>query len=113
MINGSSLPGQPGDFYFFDGVIDGVAVFNKALSAERGRAHYEAENLETPIQPPLGAFSDIHLDDTGQVVITWDGAGEPQQATSALGPFENVVRANSPHQVEVETGVEHYYRLRQ
>ena len=63
-INGDNAPTHPGDAYFFDGVIDEVAVFDKPLSAERILAHYEAGNTEVPLQIDDGGG------DTGATLVS-------------------------------------------
>ncbi|HIG30235.1 MAG TPA: LamG domain-containing protein [Verrucomicrobiales bacterium] len=115
-INGTFAPTHPSDAYYFDGVIDEVAVFAEPLSADRILAHYESGNTEVPlrVQPggDVGEFTGISIEGT-QATITWNGAGTLQWAPAATGPFTDVDRASSPHTADVVSGENRFYRLRQ
>jgi hypothetical protein len=68
----------------FDGVIDDVAVYNKALSPDQVQAHY---------------FATVRLnlaESGGKVVLSWP-FGTLQQSSAALGTYTNLVGVTSPY----------------
>lgn len=72
------------DFNAFEGNVDEVAVYNKALTPQQIQNHF---------------LNTTHLSAVlsgNNIVITW-GAGTLQTATSVTGPYVNVVGATSPY----------------
>lgn len=97
---------------FFTGQFDEVAIFDKAIPADRIIAHFKAgkEGGELPsAEPPV--FSGIQR--TGATVtISWTGEGTLQSASSILGPWTDVAGATNPYASSSASGVA-YFRLRQ
>jgi hypothetical protein len=68
----------------FDGVIDDVAVYNKALTPAQVQAHY---------------FATVRLniaESGGKIVLSWP-FGTLQQSSAALGTYTNLVGVTSPY----------------
>lgn len=101
---GAGASESPTGNYFFEGVVDEAAVYNKALSAARILTHYQA-GRPVVSQPVLG----IALVG-GDVVLNWEGTATLQQATDPTGPWTDVAAATSPHQV-TPTEAQMYWRL--
>jgi hypothetical protein len=72
------------DFNPFDGNVDEVAVYNKALTAQQIQNHF----LNTTHLSAVMSGNNI--------VVTW-GAGTLQTATSLAGPYVSVSGATSPY----------------
>jgi len=91
--------GQRNDLQFlpFDGSIDEVAVYNKALTVAQARLHYLA-STELSISQS-----------NGNLYITWP-VGTLQSSTSVTGPYANVIGATSPYLVPTG-GTQTYYRV--
>ena len=68
----------------FDGVIDDVAVYNKALTLAQVQAHYLATVRLTITEAG------------GKVVLSWP-FGTLQQSSAATGTYTNLVGVTSPH----------------
>ena len=68
----------------FDGVIDDVAVYNKALTPAQVQAHYLATVRLTIAEAG------------GKVVLSWP-FGALQQSSAAAGPYANLVGVTSPY----------------
>jgi hypothetical protein len=99
---GATVLGRRGDGAFlpFDGSLDEVAVYNKALTVEQARLHFLASTKLTASRSG------------GNVVITW-GAGKLQSATAVSGPYSDVLvlgqPATSPYMAPASE-VQRYYR---
>jgi hypothetical protein len=97
---GPTVLGQRSDNAFdpFDGTIDDVAFYNKALSAQQIQAHYLS---------------------TVRIVSTWSGNalmlswpfGTLQQADTVNGTYSNVDGATSPYPI-TPAGTQKFYRVR-
>ena len=97
---------------WFTGQIDEVAIFDKAIPAERIEAHFLAGKLglggPPPEEPPV--FDPITLSD-GQVTISWTGTGILEESDDVAGPYTESANQNNPQTV-TPVGNK-YYRLRQ
>lgn len=84
----------------FDGVIDEFAILNRALSASR------IAQLNTfSLTPPAGVslaphFTSISLE-SGNLSVTWEGAGRLHRAEKVEGPYLPVEGATSPYSAAV------------
>jgi hypothetical protein len=75
---------NPVDFQPFSGVMDDVAVYNKALSPQQIQNHF----LNT---------THLNIASSGNsLVITWP-TGTLQSSTNVSGPYTNVSGATSPY----------------
>jgi hypothetical protein len=90
----------------FNGALDEIAIYDRALGAERIVAHYAA--AEGSVSPPL----EIRIGVTeGEVSITWS-AGTLEQADGVTGPYAPVEGATSPYKPGTSSAAG-FYRLRQ
>jgi hypothetical protein len=96
---GATVLGHRGDSAFlpFDGMIDEVAVYNKALTVEQANAHYRASTTLTVSRAD------------GNVVLRWS-LGELQSASSVQGQYTAVTPAISPYYVP-PSDPQRYYRV--
>lgn len=94
----------------FTGEIDEVAIFNKAISAERVAAHYRAGKEGGSIEPEETTLV-VARTATG-LTITWEGGGTLESAASVVGPWTAVAGAASPYAVSVG-GSAAFYRVAQ
>jgi len=98
-----------GNLMWFDGWLDEAALYNKALSPERIKAHYEAGNTEVEFTPDNGGGSgqvnSIRIAD-GNVVIEFDG--NLKSSASVTGPFAPVAGASSPYSVAPDQSAQFY-----
>lgn len=88
----------------FTGAVDEVAIYGKALAADRVLAHYQSA-LGTVTQPKLAISRD-----GAQVAITWT-SGTLQQADAVSGPYTDVSGATSPYKT-APAGSAKFYRAR-
>ncbi|MBL9136880.1 MAG: Ig-like domain-containing protein [Verrucomicrobiales bacterium] len=95
---------------FFWGQIDEVAIFDKAISAERIAAHFEAGKNGGVVEEPEAKFTKITVAG-GNVTVEWTGGGTLQSAASVLGPWTDVAGATSPHSTAA-TAAGAYFRVR-
>ena len=102
-IGGGATESPTGN-YFFEGLIDEAAVYDKALSGARILTHYQAGR---PVVDDL--MIAIALEG-GQVVLTWEGTATLQKADSPTGPWTDEAGATSPHPV-TPTDAQMYWRL--
>lgn len=96
---------------WFTGEIDEVAIFDKAIPAERIQAHYKAgkEGGELPGgEPPQ--FTGVRAAG-GQITIEWTGDGTLEEASAVTGPWASSGNQSSPQ--TVPAGGMKFYRLRQ
>lgn len=99
---------------FFTGQFDEVAIFDRAIPADRIAAHFRAgkEGGELPDEPEPGD-SDFSISYSGgQVTIAWEGAGTLEEAPSVTGPWTSAASQANPQTV-APTGESKFYRLRQ
>jgi hypothetical protein len=89
---GAGATESPTGNYFFEGVIDEPAVYNKALSPARILTHYLAG------QPPVTEIIAAIQVDGGEIVISWEGTAS-LEATEDLADWEVVPDATSPYRV--------------
>lgn len=90
----------------FAGAVDEVAIYRKALSADRVRAHYDAATGSGTTPPTLAISRN-----GAQITITYSG-GILQEAAAVTGPFTTVTGATSPYQPSTTVGAK-FYRVRQ
>ena len=99
---GATVLGRRGDgaFLAFDGSIDEMAVYNKALTADQARLHFLAS---TKLNASLSG---------GNLVVNW-GVGKLQSATSVSGSYSDVLvlgqPATSPYTIPASEA-QRYYR---
>jgi hypothetical protein len=88
---------------YFNGSIDEVAIYNKALSPATINAHYFVAQS--------GAVSLTITRSGGNVTLTW-AAGTLQQSSSLTGPWTDVSAATSPYQAPIgSTSGGTFYRV--
>lgn len=102
---GGGATESPDGNYFFEGLIDEVAVYNKALSPARIRTHY----LAGAPQPEEIVMSISQAD--GKVVLTWSGSGVLEASPALPGNWSEVAGATSPHEVTPDTAAT-FWRVR-
>lgn len=98
---------------YFTGQIDEVAIFNKAIPAERIAAHFQAGKEGGEAPPPTGdgpTFGAITRSGN-QVTLQWTGEGTLEEAPSILGPWTPAASQTNPQTVTAD-GTK-FYRLRQ
>lgn len=95
---------------WYDGWLDEAALYNKALSPERIKAHYDAGNTEVPFTPAPPAGGDGQINSIaiadGNVVIEFDGA--LKSSATVTGPFAPVAGATSPYSVAPDQSAQFY-----
>jgi hypothetical protein len=96
---------------FFIGQIDEVAIFNKAISAERIAAHFKAGKEGGVIEETQPEFTGITANGNN-LSIEWTGGGTLQSATAVTGPWTDVAGASSPFSTTA-AGAGLFYRVRQ
>jgi hypothetical protein len=100
----------------FNGVIDEVTVFNKALSPARLAAYYQAATqggvvvTNGAVTPSSLRFTSIDLV-SGQIVLQWTSAGTLEEAPAVTGPWTALLNQNSPF-IAPASGTR-FYRLYQ
>ena len=97
---------------FFTGAIDEVAIFDKAIPADRIAAHFKAgkEGGELPA-PEAPKFTKISTAG-GKITIEWSGGGTLQAAPTLNGPWQDVTGAASPYTLSPD-GTMLFGRIRQ
>lgn len=93
----------------FDGALDEVAIFNKAISADRVLEHYLAGSQG--LYPGLdGGGGDAAITSVssagGNISITY--TGKLQSAPTVLGPWSDVVGAASPYSEAIASGAKFF-----
>ena len=96
---------------YFIGRIDEVAIFDKAIPAERIAAHYAAALGDFIL--PGGDYEFTSITVSGdQVTFAWDGAGTLQEASSVTGPWSNSADQTNPQTVTVDPAAGNkFYRI--
>ena len=98
-----------GDLMAYDGWLDEAALYNKVLSAERIKAHFEAGNTEVAFTPgnggDAGQVNSIVIAD-GNVVIEFEGI--LKSSPTVTGPFAPVAGAVSPYSVAPDQSAQFY-----
>lgn len=102
-IGGGATENPTGN-YFFEGLIDEAAVYNKALSPARILTHYLAG------QPPVEEIVAGIATDGDELVISWEGTATLQQTEDIAGSWNNVDGASSPYRV-TPSGSQMFWRL--
>jgi hypothetical protein len=87
---------------YFNGSIDEVAIYNKALSPATINAHYYVAQS--------GGVSLAISSTTTNVTVNWP-AGTLQQATDLTGLWTDVPGATAPYQTSVTSGAT-FYRVK-
>ena len=92
----------------FEGGIDAVAIFNKAIPGERVEEHYRAgrEGGSLPEPEPTGPASISIANDGGNISITYEGT--LQASDSVTGPYSDVAGAGSPYSVTADAPQKFY-----
>ena len=98
---------------FFSGQFDEVAIFDKAIPADRIAAHFKAgkEGGEAPEPVGEARFTQISFAG-GQVTMQWEGTATLEEATQITGPWTTSANQTSPQTV-APTGANKFFRLRQ
>ncbi len=110
-IGGGGVYDETGNF--FTGQFDEVAIFDKAIPAERVAAHFKAGKEGGEAPEPVGevAFTQVSLA-AGQVTIAWEGTGTLEEAAAITGPWTTAASQTNPQTIPA-TGAGKFYRVRQ
>lgn len=100
--------GESGDFGYFDGVIDELSVFNKALSGTRVAELYQAAQQRP--EPGGSLIAGVRVQNN-QVVVTWEGTSQLLAGESLTGPFSLISNATSPYSEPVSNS-QRFFKLR-
>ena len=103
-IGGGATESPTGDF-FFEGLIDEAAVYDRALSPARILTHYLAG------QPPVEEIVVAIAIEGGEIVISWEGVATLQETADIAGSWNDLVGASSPFRV-TPAGNLKFWRLR-
>ncbi len=95
----------------FTGQIDEVAIFDKAIPADRIAAHFKAGKEGGVVEETQPEFTGITLSG-GNISIEWTGGGTLQMAPSVSGPWTDVPGAASPYSAAVSGGTA-FFRAKQ
>lgn len=91
----------------FEGAIDAVAIFNKAIPGDRVEEHFRAGREGGSIaEPPVGDPTISIANDGGNIGITYEGT--LQSADSVTGPYSDVAGASSPFSVTADAPQKFY-----
>jgi hypothetical protein len=97
---------------WFTGQIDEVAIFDKAIPAERVAAHYKAGKEGGELPPTEESkFISIRVSGT-DVIFEWTGTGVLQVADLVTGPWTDVLNASTPRTVSTAGATAKYYRFK-
>jgi hypothetical protein len=104
---GAGATEDPTGNYFFEGLVDEAAVYNKALSPAAIMTHYMAA------RPPVAELPTLYIDNdaAGSVILTWDGAAVLQEADAPDGTWTDVPDAVSPYTTSADAA-QKFYQLR-
>ena len=100
---GAGATEGPGSF-FFEGLIDEVAVYNRALSPARILTHYQAA------RPPVQDIQVTITIDGEEIVIAWEGPATLQATSDLSVAWDSVTGATSPYRAS-PTGTQMFWRL--
>ncbi|MFO1499238.1 MAG: LamG-like jellyroll fold domain-containing protein [Verrucomicrobiota bacterium] len=92
--------------YFFEGDVDEVSVYAKALSATQVVTHFVAGRPPTVAAP--GSLTLTR--NNGQLILTWI-SGTLQQSPDVTGSWQDIAGATSPYPV-TPSGERRFYRLK-
>ena len=92
----------------FEGALDAVAIFNKAIPGERVEEHFRAghEGGSLPDEEPTTTPTVSIANDGGNVAIEFEGT--LQSADSVTGPYSDVAGASSPFNVTADAPQKFY-----
>lgn len=94
----------------FTGEVDEVAIFQKAIPADRVAAHYKAGKEGGALASDPATLTVARSG--SNITITWQGGGALQSAPSVTGPWTAVAGAASPASIPT-SGAAAYYRVAQ
>ncbi|HVK59728.1 MAG TPA: LamG-like jellyroll fold domain-containing protein [Candidatus Kapabacteria bacterium] len=100
--------GESGDFGYFDGVIDELSIYNKALSGTRVAELYQA--AQQSAEPSGSLITGVRVQNN-QIVVTWEGTGQLLAGESLSGPFSLISNATSPYSEPVSNS-QRFFKLR-
>jgi hypothetical protein len=89
----------------FKGLIDEVALYNSALSADQVAAHYQMA-----VTPPRELLSISNLG-SGRLQLNWS-FGTLQTSPNVSGPYSDVPSASAPYVIQT-TNAHQFYRVRE
>ena len=90
---------------FFNGLIDSVRVYNRALSAAEVGVLGQASPAT---QPVLG----VPINVGGQIQLSWPGQGSLEWAPDVLGPWTTIrPMPPAPYSEPINTGTNRFYRV--
>jgi hypothetical protein len=95
---------------YFQGQIDELAIFDKAIPAERILAHFKAGKEGGVIEEEAPRFTGITMA-ANQITIAWEGSATLEEAPAVTGPWTASHNQNNPQTLS-PTGIK-FYRLRQ
>ncbi len=97
-----------GNIDYYDGVLDELAIYSKALSAERVAQLYQIGLANsTGIQPAI--IADVKIQG-GNIVISWEGSGKLEAADTVNGTYTPVANTGNPYSEPVEAK-QRFFRL--
>lgn len=91
----------------FTGEIDEVAIFQKAIPAERIAAHYRAGKEGGVIETEEAEFTSATVSG-GNLTLEWTGGGTLQTAPAVTGPWTDVAGATSPYSTPANAAAAFY-----
>jgi hypothetical protein len=94
---------------FFNGLIDEVAIFDKAIPAERIAAHFQAGKVGGTAPSEQARFTSITCA-AGQVTIQWDILAILEEASTLQGPW--TPSANQANPQTIPASGTKFFRLR-
>ena len=103
---GAGATESPNGNYFFAGVIDEVAVYQKALSQDRILTHFVTALTARPQQIAV----DIRLTQSS-VILSWP-SGVLQEVAELTGTWTDLTNAASPYTVNPLSAARKFYRVR-
>ncbi|HEY4415064.1 MAG TPA: LamG-like jellyroll fold domain-containing protein [Verrucomicrobiae bacterium] len=98
------FPGIGDSTYNYNGLMDHVAIFGQALSANQIAALYDTASGIALTVTLSAVLSD------GQVILNWNGSGQLLQAPSLTGPWTTNSAATPPYQV-TPSAPQMFYRV--
>jgi hypothetical protein len=96
---------------YFIGRIDEVAIFDKAIPAERIAAHFAAALGDFILPGGDFEFTSITVDGN-QVTFEWEGGGTLQESSAVTGPWTTSASQDNPQTVTVDPAAGNkFYRI--